>query len=105
MYASLLHFFFSSCTHLANSALSLENSVALLKFVRTVFADCNDAGKHVANALWAELQTYVQEKYILDSLPSIYADIPNYHAPTRVAELEKLGSELGTATVWTRVLF
>lgn len=67
-----------------------------MKFVRNVFSECQDAAKHVANALWPELQSYVQEKYILDTLPAVYADLAQYDAPHRVGELEQLAASLGS---------
>lgn len=69
--------------------------MALLRFVQKVFADSPAAAKFVAGALWAELQAYVQDKYILDTLPAVYADLGAYDAPSRVADLEQLAGSLG----------
>ena len=81
------------------SALPLDNAIAVLQFVHKVFFGASDAAKRVANALWPEVQAYVQDKYILDTLPSVYADLKAYDAPSRVLELEQLAASLGPLCV------
>lgn len=74
----------------------------MLQFVHKVFPGAPEAAKRVANALWPEVQAYVQDKYILDTLPSVYADLKTYDAPSRILELEQLAASLGTLCVQRR---
>lgn len=76
-------------------ALPLSNVTALLRFLERAFSECPEALKVIANALWPELQTYILERYILETLPASYADIKSYDAHLRVGQVDELATALG----------